>query len=249
LKYGNAYQSQLISNKNSLFGMSNDIMIQEPPMPEAETWGLIERLNREKEITGIYISGHPLDDYRMEVKNFTTCSLNKLDNYNGQKVKIAGFVTSAQHRITKKGTGFGIFSIQDFTSSKELALFGEDYLNFKNYFVEGQALHITAQSKKSWRNQSEYDLKLKEIKLLAEVGASMTESITIKLDIRKLTSQLINDIDVVCKNHVGPHQLKMMILDHKEKVKLQLRAKTRKVNVDNDFTEELKRIGVEYTVN
>ncbi|MDV7395132.1 hypothetical protein RZS08_27345, partial [Arthrospira platensis SPKY1] len=117
VKYGHAYQSQKAEAMTSLFGDSDEVMIPEPAVPEGAYWPLMEKLNREKEVTGIYISGHPLDDYRAEIEAHTTCSLEEIENYMGREIKIAGIVVRANHRISKKGTGYGQFTIQDFHGS------------------------------------------------------------------------------------------------------------------------------------
>jgi DNA polymerase-3 subunit alpha len=110
VKYGQAYQSRRATASTSLFGDTEDMMVPEPKVPTAEPWPLIDKLNREKEVTGIYISGHPLDDYKAEVDSFTSCTLDELEKYNGRDLNIAGIVTEVKHRISKKGTGWGLFT-------------------------------------------------------------------------------------------------------------------------------------------
>ena len=118
-------------------------MIPTPEIPaDAKQWSLIEKLTREKEVTGIYISGHPLDDYKMEVDNFTTCSLDRIEEFKGQKVNIAAIVTTANHRISKKGTGWGLFTIQDYNDLLEFPLFSEDYAKIQTFIrTRRGALH------------------------------------------------------------------------------------------------------------
>jgi DNA polymerase-3 subunit alpha len=140
LKYGNAYQNLQLQSVNSLFGDTSDVMMPEPTVPQAEPWSLIEKLTKEKEVTGIYISGHPLDDYRIEVENFTTCGLDRIENFKGQKVNIAGIITQAQHRVNKKGNGWGLFTVQDYNTALEFPLFTEDYQKFKHLLHQGAVL-------------------------------------------------------------------------------------------------------------
>ncbi len=248
LKYGNAYQLQKAQNVNSLFGDSDDILIPEPKIPEAEAWSLIEKLTREKEVTGIYISGHPLDDYRVEVENFTTCPLDQVDRFKGQSVKLAGIITVAQHRINKKGNGWGLFTLQDYNGMLEFPLFSEDYQKFKHLLETGAVLYIIGSFQKRW-NSEEFQLKIKEVRQLDSIGGDLTESITLKLPLERISSEMIDEIDRLCKLRKGKHKLKMVFVDHTNRMSLNLQAADRKVNADNEFIAELDRIGLKYKVN
>ncbi|MFT5165388.1 MAG: DNA polymerase-3 subunit alpha [Saprospiraceae bacterium] len=248
LKYGNAYQNQRAQTANSLFGDSEDVMIPEPKLPKAPDWSLIEKLTREKEVTGIYISGHPLDDYRIEVNNFTTCSLDRIQNFKGQNVNIAGIVTAAQHRVNKKGNGWGLFTLQDYDSAIEFPLFTEDYQKFKHLLEPGAVLYIKGNMQKRW-NSEEFQLSLKEVRQLDSIGKEMTNSITIRLPLERITKELIDDVDNLCKTHKGQHKLKMVFIDKANQVSLDLLAPDIEVNADSDFINELERIGLRYKVN
>ncbi len=248
LKYGNAYQNQKAQSVNSLFGDSEDIMIPEPPMPKAEPWSLIDKLTKEKEVTGIYISGHPLDDYQMEVENFTTCNLEKAENFKGQPLRLAGIVTEANHRISRKGTGFGYFTIQDYNGSLEFPLFSEDYAKFRHLLELGQALLIHGIFQKRW-NSEEFQLKISNVELLESVAANRTTSITLHIPIDLIDKELMEDIEAICEAHKGKHQLKIHLIDRETKVKLHLVAKTKKVNATNDLIKKIKKMGVTYQLN
>lgn len=248
LKYGNAYQLQKAQSVNSLFGDSDEILIPEPAIPARIEWPLIEKLSKEKEVAGIYVSGHPLDDYHIEINNFITCPLEDLGNKKDQKVKLAAIVSNANHRISKKGTGFGIFTLQDYTSSIELALFSDDYAKFKGHFETGQVLFIEGNYQKKW-NSEDYQVKVQDVKLLESIGKQLTESVTLKLPLERLDQQLINDIERLCKNHKGKHRLKMVLLDKSNQVSLNLKSDERKVNADSDFIGGLNKLGVGYSIN
>ena len=252
LKYGAAYASQLISAATSLFGVSDDIMIPEPKIPQTEEWGLISKLNKEKDVTGIFISGHPLDDYKIEIKNFTSCSLNEMSKFegkNGGKVNIAGMIVNPQHRISKKGTGWGSFELQDFKGNRDFVLFGEDYINFKNYMNDGEAVFITGKFRPSWRNKGEFDFKIEEIQLLDTVGKNKIDSIRLTIDIATIDIKFVERLDALCKRKRGKHKLKMLFIDSMNKQKLPLYSKDRKVEADNEFIDNLEKMGVTYKVN
>ena len=248
LKFGNAYQHQKSQAANSLFGASEDAMIPEPVIPTKVNWSLIEKLTKEKEVAGIYISGHPLDDYQIEINNFITCPMENLDNKKGQKVKLAGIVAMANHRISKKGTGFGIFTLQDYTSSIEIALFSDDYAKFKGHFETGQVLFIEGVYQKRW-NSEEYQLKVQDVKLLETIGKEMTESVTLKLPVSGIDEQMVSDLDKLCKTHKGKHKLKMVLIDKATRRSLNLKSSERRVNADSEFIGELNKLGISYTIN
>lgn len=249
LRYGNAYQNQKAQAVNSLFGDSDEVLIPEPNIPDCEPWPLIEKLNREKEVTGIFISGHPLDDYKIEIDNFISCELSEVERQmHRPSFNLAGMVTLARHMISKNGNGWGIFGISDYTSTLEFKLFGEDYQRFKHLLEMGKALFLVGGFQKGWRGD-EMEFKVKEIKLLEGVAENMTESITIKLQLESITPETIDQLDSLCKRHRGKHRLRMEVIDIPRRLKLKLMAKERKVLADNHFISELDKLGLEYAVN
>jgi DNA polymerase-3 subunit alpha len=248
LKYGNAYQLQLAQASNSLFGDSEDAMIPEPTIPECEPWALIEKLTLEKEVTGIYISGHPLDDYKVELGAHTNCPLEKVeDRRDGQMLKLAGIVVEAQHRISKKGTGWGRFTVQDFNGSLEFALFSDDYQNFKNFLEVGQVLHMEGKMEKRWGGE-EYSFRLKAVSLLETVGEEKTSCITIKLPLEAITPYFMDTFDKMCEEHKGKHTLKIVFLDKMNRTSLAFISTKRKINAVNGFCTMLDRMGIDFSV-
>ncbi len=248
LKYGNTYQHQKADAINSLFGMSEDILIDEPTLPEHEKWPLIHKLTKEKEVAGIYISGHPLDDYQVEIDNYVTCPLEKLEQFKDRPIKVAGIVTNANHRISKKGTGWGIFTIQDYNDSAEFVLFTESYQKFKSLLEVGEVLYIDGSYQKSWRGEH-YELKIKDIRQLESIGQELTESITINIGVHQLTEEFIAKFNTVIDNHLGEHRLKVLLLERKDKLKLPLISRSVKVNADVDFIKAIEELGLRYKIN
>ncbi|MCB0607241.1 MAG: DNA polymerase III subunit alpha [Lewinellaceae bacterium] len=249
LRYGAAYLSQKAEAATSLFGASDDIMLPEPTPPVCPPWPLLVKLNREKEVTGIFISGHPLDDYRVEIEHFISCPLEEVENQMQRpQLNLAGMVSVARHMISKNGNGWGIFEISDYNASMEFKLFGEDYQKFKHLLEEGKALFLKGNFQKGWRGD-EMEFKVKEIKLLEGVAESLTESITLKLHLDMVTADMIERIDELCRQFSGKHRLKMELSDPANRLRLKLMAKERKVNADNAFVAELDKLGVEYSLN
>jgi DNA polymerase III subunit alpha len=248
LKYGQAHQEDKLMSTNSLFGdLSDSVSIPEPIAPKASEWGLILRLQKEKDVVGIYLSGHPLDDYRYEWETFAT-PLDKVDNFQGRKVNVAGFVSKAEHRISQKGTGWGRFTIQDYASSLEITMFSESYAKFKSFFEEGSCLYISGEYKQRF-NSDEMEFRVSEVRLLEAVGAEKTSSITLRIPVERVTADLIEKIETLCKTHKGKHDLKMELIDLTNREKLSFTSMARKVNVGNELIAALEVLGVECGVN
>jgi DNA polymerase-3 subunit alpha len=249
VRYGAAYQEDKVMSTNSLFGdMSDTVSIQEPPIPRVEPWNLLTKLQREKDVVGIYISGHPLDDYKLEIQNFTTCTLDRAETFKNQKIKLAAFVTKAEHRISQKGTGWGRFTVQDYTGGLEIALFSNDYANFKSMFEEGNSLFMTGSFKQRY-NSDEVEFKLEKVELLESIVGSMVESVTLQVPIESLNEKLLNEIDRLCKEHKGKHVLKVRLLDNVNRNALAFSSQARKVNADSVFVGEMEKLGLECKLN
>ncbi len=247
-RFGAAHQQQKASSENSLFGGSSDVMIAAPSVPKAEEWHLIQKLNYEKDCVGIYLSGHPLDDFKMEV-GFANVTLDRIQEFKNQKVKIAAFVAAANHRISKKGTGFGSFTLQDYTSSYEFSIFTEDYAKFRYLLEPGSSVFIDGDMKPRWNSQDEQELKIKEVRQLANIGESMTESITLMIPIEQISHQLIEDLDMLCLSHKGKHKLKIQFLDAQNRQTLHLFAADKKIMVDSAFIAAVESQGLKYRLN
>lgn len=248
LKYGSAHQEDKVMSVNSLFGdLSDSVSIPEPKLPKCDDWGLILRLQKEREVVGIYLSGHPLDDFRYEWENFAT-PLSNVDNFKGRKVNVAGFVLKAEHRISQKGTGWGRFTLQDYTGSLEITMFSESYAKFRNFFEEGTSIYVEGEYKQRY-NSDEMEFKVLNVRLLETVGEEKTESVTLKIPIEKISADLIEQIDKICATHKGKHTLRMELIDFQNKEKLPFISQARKVTVGNEFLSALELLGVECGVN
>jgi DNA polymerase III subunit alpha len=244
LKYGQAHQEDKVMSVNSLFGdLSDTVSIPEPPAPRCEPWNLLRKLQHEKDVVGIYLSGHPLDDYKFEVQNFTTCSLDRIDQFRQQKIKIAGFVTKAEHRISQKGTGWGRFTISDYNGSLEMALFSNDYAQFKHYFEEGSSVYITGGFKQRY-NSDEWEFKPEKVELLESIAGNLVESVTLHIPVELLTSQVLDRLDTICRTRKGKHALKLQLVDFQQKITVSMATSERKVLADSDFAAEMERLGI-----
>ncbi len=251
VKYANAYQSQKAQAAVSLFGaMQDEILPEEPTPPPAKEWPLPVKLNKEKDVTGIYVSGHPLDGYRMEVDNFTTCSLADLDpkKHARTNLSLAGMITAARHMVSKNGNGWGIFELSDFDEAIEFKLFGEDYQKYRHLLDMGKAVFVKAVYKQKWQSD-ELEINVSEIKLLEGLGREMTNKITLKMPLHIINPQLVAALDAVCRKYPGPHKMSMVFYDAEEGHKLQMAASERSIEADNDFINEIERLGIGYQLD
>ena len=248
IRYGQSVQAQKAQSQLSLFGDLSMTMFTEPEMPQTPPWSLMEKLTKEKEITGIYMSGHPLDDFRLEIEHFTNCPLDMVTSYKDKHLKLAAIVTSADHRITQKGTGWGIFNLQDFRGSLEVKLFNEDYKKYKELFEVGTALFIEGFYQLSWKGQ-DHEFRITSARMLASIGEELTKSITVKISIDQLDQFLLDSLDKICVQHKGRHKLRLQVYDREDDFILGLISKSNKVNAAGTFIEDLDALGVKYKLN
>jgi len=248
LKYGAAFQKQKGQVQLSLFGDSYDPFQIEPDIPECEPWSLIEKLEREKEVTGIYISSHPLDQYKLEMENFITCDLEHLDFFKDQRVSLAGMVTESQTGMNRKGIEYGRYTIEDYNSSLTISLNNEQFRKFGNYFQPGQVLFIEGVMQRGY-NSDNYYFQVHEVRLLDTIGKLLTKSITMYIELEDLNEGLLEQIAQLIKKHKGKHLLKITLLDSTDQHKMDFVSKGVKINVDSSLLQTLEKIPIKYKVN
>lgn len=250
LRFGQMYQAQKSKNMNTLFGDSLEDLIDEPEAPKSDPWDKLIELEKEKEVVGIYVSGHPLDMYEMELKNFTDCELRQLDlvKKDGARGRIAGKVSSARHGINKKGNGYCFFTLEDFHGSYDFRLFAEDYQKFGSLVSEGQVLHITGNFKKRY-NSDELFFQIQNIKLLSTVGEESIKSLTLNLRLDQISDELIEQLTAISLKNTGKHDLLIRVLEPEEKIDLQLKSTKMKVDVSNELVKEFEGLKIKCSLN
>ncbi len=252
VKYGHAHTASLNSAQASLFGETSDAEIPEPAIPFVEPWGKLDELAKEKEVNGIYISGHPLDDYKLEIQNFCNCRLDELNDLErnvGRDISIAGIITSVEHRTTKTGKPFGKFVLEDYSDSYEFALFSEDYLKLRHFLIQDNFLYAKAKvQKRSWGDGVE--IKFSVMQLLQEVMDNMAKSLLITTSIDKVTEDFVSKITDIVSTHKGKQRLKFKIVDHEEQVSIEMPSSKLKVNINKELFDILDGIEeVTYKLN
>ena len=248
LRTGSAWQEMKNRNTMSLFSVEEETAtIPEIPFPKHQPWSLVERLNREKEVTGIYISAHPLDEFRYIIENFTTCSLSNVNLIKDQPLKLAGIVAKAEHKISKKGTGYGSFVLEDYTGSFEFPLFSEDFMDFKNRLEVGQMVLVKATNMSLRDGTTRF--KISGVQQLATAGSNITESITIKMPLHQINVDKVNYLQSMIANHKGNVSLKVVLLDAITANYLYLKSDEHKIEVNNKLLHELTTLGFDYKLN
>jgi DNA polymerase III subunit alpha len=246
IKYGGGYQNQRESSVHSLFGDlgSDAISVPEPIAPTIEPWPHITLLRNEKEVVGIYISGHPLDQYKYEIKALTTCTLNRVEEFKGSpKIQIAGSVVRANHRVSQKGTGYGSFTLQDFDGELEIVMFSEDYAKWKHLFLEGESLFITGKMQTRF-NSEELQFKVQDVVQLDSMSHKI-EQVTVQIPLHSLSKEVIQKLDQAIATHKGTHTLRMQVLDYQNKMSVQLTSDKRRVHGDTSFVHAMEALGLE----
>ncbi|MEO5776699.1 MAG: DNA polymerase III subunit alpha, partial [Flavobacterium sp.] len=221
VRYGSKFQENENSSQVSLFGDASEVQIAEPIVPPCEEWGTMEKLSREKEVVGIYISGHPLDDHRYGIENFCKTkleSLKELEPYVGKTLAVGGIVTKFEHRTAKNGKGWGIFLLEGYDESYEFRIFDKAYLDYRNLLSHNQFVYIKIAVKSGWVNQetgkkSEPRIEFLDVQQLHDILDKFSKKVSIKLDIEDLNEELIGKFNEVFKKNKGDKLLDFEIFE------------------------------------
>lgn len=244
LKYGNSFKNDQNANQNTLFGNAeHKIEIAKPTIPITAEWGLLETLNKEKELVGIYLSAHPLDEYKIELEHFcnTKCNdLNDLTNMNGREVTIGGIVTDVRSSLTKKGDPFGGFTIEDFSGSYKVLMFGKDYVDYKNFCTIGYTLYVRGKvQERAWSKGpvKEIEFKVLSIQMLSDVRQKLLKTISIKIPITNIDAVVIDELQTIFEKNKGKTTLKFVVYEPEKRIWVQMLSRKYQVNVTNQLIE------------
>lgn len=249
VKFGNIYQSQATNSANTLFGDYQMPDVTPPKLPDCSPWTLTELLEHEKDITGIFLSGHPLDHFRFEMKHYGITSIADYNEFKdnitsqpgiGRTFKLAGLVVDAQHRTTKNGKQFGIFGLEDYSGKMEVALFGEDYVRFKDHFGLGNVLFVTGNFKPRWNSTTDFEFKLSGVMLLETVKKVLTRTVQVDLHPKLVTNDLIDFLDQNLKSFPGKAGIKFMIADPRSQCRVSMYTLERGFEMNDEMTAFLE---------
>ena len=257
LKFGNKYQESQNSSQVSLFGEASDIQLPEPIIPECETWGTMELLGKEKEVVGIYISAHPLDDFKNELK-FCNANLSyfkeDLAKFSGMSLSFAGIVTDVQHRVSKAGKGWATFIIEDYNESNEFRMFGEEYMKHRHFLVPSSFLYVKTIVKPGWVNKDtgiagEPRIQFTDFKLLHDIMDEMCKKITFNLALEEVTENKIKDLQHLCVTNAGKQNVHFTVWNAKEKIELHLPSRNTKVKITSELLTILEKENITFKLN
>ncbi|NMH25467.1 DNA polymerase III subunit alpha [Flavobacterium solisilvae] len=247
MRYGSKFQENENSSQVSLFGEASDVQIAEPIVPPCEEWSTMEKLAREKEVVGIYISGHPLDDYKFEMEYFCNVKLEQLKSLEslvGKTVSFGGIVTNIQHRTAKNGKGWATFLLEGYDESYEFRIFDEEYLKFRHFLVQNQFVYFKVLVKDGWVNRetgkkSDPRMQFMEAKMLADVLPTYAKKLIIMLNIKELHQDFVYQLSQIMTQHQGDHSVTFEVLEI-EKVKKEIEIQP-VINEDSDevITDEI----------
>jgi DNA polymerase-3 subunit alpha len=252
VKFGQKTQQTNAAAQTSLFGGSSEVQLVEPSLPKVDPWSLTERLSREKELVGIYISGHPLDTFKYEVKALTNMDIAKLETeinkYEGQEIRLVGIISHKEDRMSKKGNPWGKFSLEDYTGSREFLLFSEDYARFKGHISLGAMVMLKCKPQRSFRNPDELDLKIQDIVFLETAVEKSLSSFTITVPTTVLSDSFMSEMKEVTNQEGDTLALKVKLVDPEEKHRVQMRASGIKVGVHKGWMDFISTYNLPYSI-
>lgn len=275
IKFGQRHKSNESSAQASLFGGTGTVDLPEPTLAPCTPWGLMEKLKFEKEVIGIYLTNHPLDNYLFELENFCQhkvadlCLINKSKELEVdpevlqkfQKIKnrelvIGGVIAAASHRVSQKnGKPFGSFVLEDYTDSYEIMVFGEDYVKFKGYLQEGYFVQIRGMVQERFRQEGNWGFELRNIQLLSDLRSKMVKSLTLKVPLTVLDDDFVARLEALVgvadvEGEEKNCQLKFQVFDPEDHYHVEMRAKRAKINLTDEFIHGIRKMeAVGYKLN
>jgi len=257
LKYGAQHQENEQSAQVSLFGSDASVSIPTPVLPECDPWKTLHTLKQEKEVVGIYLSGHPLDDFAPAMNHFCNAKVGlfqDLEPLVNKELSFGGMVGEVDHRVSKNGKGWAIFTLEDFDDSYAFKIFGEEYLKYRHFLVEDSFVHVKAVVREGWMNRetgkrSEPRLQFTAFQQLQDTLTAYTKKITLKLDVAYMDKDLLTFLDKLFKKHKGNHKLDMTFYEEEQQIKLPTSSRKVKIHVDEEFLNELDTYPIAYKLN
>jgi DNA polymerase-3 subunit alpha len=228
IRYGSKFQENENSSQVSLFGDASEVQIAEPLVPPCEEWSTMEKLAKEKEVVGIYISGHPLDDYRFEMKYFCNSkleNLKNLENYISKTLTFAGIVTSVQYRTAKNGKDWAMFTLEGYDESHEFRIFDEEYLKYRHFLINNQFVYFKVSIKEGWVNRetgkkSDPRIQFIEVKQLQDVLSLFAKKLSIQMDIEDLQQHSIQQLNTIFQSYKGDKSVTFEIVEYDKTPKI-----------------------------
>jgi DNA polymerase-3 subunit alpha len=221
-------------------GTGNDIA--QPRIPTSAPWSVMEQLKNEKEVVGVYISGHPLDDYKTEISNFCNSNTGQLELRPGQAQSFAGIVTKVNVRTSANGNQFMIFTIEDYAGNYEFALFSKDYIQFERFIALDRLLFINGSYQLKNRHMDQMVFKIQSIELLSEILSDRTKEIKLRLDLNKLNAPQLDLLEETLERNKGDKKLTIEVFDEQEKIGMDFLSRKMQVSITKSLISELREL-------
>ena len=252
INYAQALQNVNAGTTNTLFGdLPSAMQVPVPKITVCEEWTLTEKLDHEKDITGMFMSGHPLDHFSFEMRHYQFTPINDFNevrdtlsvnlNQLGRNFKLAGLVTEVQHRMTKTGKNFGSFVIEDFTGKTDFILWSEDYIKFQNYLEVGQKIFLTGSFRNRYNQPNAFEFKITNMSLLETVKQNQTRSIEISMHPSKLDIEILEFVEKNLKQNPGRASLKFNFVEPKEQLVASVRTYEKGFLMNDDMVSFLDK--------
>ena len=250
MRYGQRYQTEQNNAQQSLFGGGEHVDIQRPVTPACPDWSQLEKLSKEREMVGLYLSAHPLDDYKIIIDHMCKTQLSELENLDplkGQEIAVAGMVVSVQNLMTKTGKPWGKFKLEDYNGAHEFALFGKDYENFRKYLFADYFLFIRGKVQPKPYNDQELEFKIVGMTQLSEMRDSIKEMV-VQLPVSDVTEALIRGFSECVRQSKGDTLLRVNVFDREARVALNLFSKSHKVSLSQPLVGYLEENEIKYSI-
>ena len=256
LRYGSKIQGESQSMQQSLFGdLESNSVVKKPDIPQVEEWPKLIFLEKEKNLIGIYLTSHPLDDYKLEIENFCSRDIslkdlnNDIEKYKDKDFTFGGMVTAVREATSKNGNPFSTLTLSDYSDSNEFFFFGQDYVNFHKYCKSGLFVMVKGAVKQRY-NSEYYEFKISQIELLSEVRKNYIKSITINLPLDKLNEKIIDEFERLTQNNKGKTLLKFNIYDWENNRQLSMFSRNSKINLTDSFLNLFdEHLDITYRIN
>ncbi len=252
IRYTNSVINQKNSSQMNLFGDADDNVIPDPEMPDCPRWDKLEMLKKEKDVTGMYISGHPLDNFKIHINNFCSHSiadLKLLEKLKGREVSFAGIIMSSQHKYTKNGKPFGSFVIEDYNDSIQLALFSEDYLKVKYFLEKDNFVFVKAIIQPRYNNSDQLEVKVKSMMLLSDLAEKKVSDLLLEIPLSEINSEFLDFLKTNITEHKGNCRLKIKLRDDIEKISVDMLSRKIKIEPVGFLNTLLKKHDFTYKLN
>ena len=253
IRYGNNSKILKMSSKQTLFGDAGGFDMVKPEPSSCPEWPKLEKLNREKEVIGIYLSSHPLDDFKLEINTFATSTLADLQNlrdYLDRDVVVAGMIIDTKNGIGKNGKPYGSFTLQDYSDSFRFMLFDKDYIENSKFLTIGYYLLVKGRVQKRRFKDDELEFSIKKINLLSSVKDELIKSVTLKIDPENINNEMINELKELINENKGDTEIKFLFIDTEDKISLPMFSRSCRIRLNNELISYLDdHPGIEYKVN